>query len=444
MKRVKWYFLAVTVFPMVLIIQSCNNQSESYSIIEFAGEGTVTNCSNMLFELSFEADSGIPAKMIAGKGDIIAYEDYIFQVKIPIGQSYRFESRSDGGYINGRINTIFISKKDSLYKGLREILSGDLSGADFLCFEKEVPQDCETYLSELVQKKPDLGLCFDGGINDPGNILKMFNPGVVFLSETSAGDIEKLSQFKEIKDLMLGDIERLENVELPALPSLKQLIIFMPDRGIPGSFFRLNPQIERLAIFGVENFDLASISNFTALKSLTVLGNDSLLNSDLLNRHQSLEVLSVSAESFNYNTSLDGLGKLKAVTFSSEIRQEEFKRFIDSHSGIEVVNILQNEEINDLSPLLSLERLYGLTVSDTVTDVANILLMKDLRYLSLPSDFLDDSLMKNRISQALPGTIIAPNEGFCLGSGWLLLLIPLILLFRIFPQFHRTEYRRDT
>ena len=38
------------------------------------------------------------------------------------------------------------------------------------------------------------------------------------------------------------------------------------------------------------------------------------------------------------------------------------------------------------------------------------------------------------IKRSLPGTLVGANEGFCLGSGWLLLLVPLVLIFRFFGR----------
>ncbi|MCX6260704.1 MAG: hypothetical protein NTY95_07695, partial [Bacteroidia bacterium] len=77
----------------------------------------------------------------------------------------------------------------------------------------------------------------------------------------------------------------------------------------------------------------------------------------------------------------------------------------------------------------------------TITDIASIKNLKTLKYLSLPGDFLDDPVNKTEIQKSLPGTRIAANEGFCLGSGWLLLIIPLVLILRFISSKERQRLK---
>jgi hypothetical protein len=58
--------------------------------------------------------------------------------------------------------------------------------------------------------------------------------------------------------------------------------------------------------------------------------------------------------------------------------------------------------------------------------------MKDLRYLSVPGNSRQDSAYILALEKALPGCIIVPNSGACLGSGWLLLMVPVLFLFGFF------------
>jgi hypothetical protein len=94
------------------------------------------------------------------------------------------------------------------------------------------------------------------------------------------------------------------------------------------------------------------------------------------------------------------------------------------------MEIFKNDTIHSLQPLLKLPKLFGLTVMDTITDIATLKQLTNLKYLSLPADCLKDTLVKADLHKSLPNTRIVANEGFCLGSGWLLLLIPLILGIR--------------
>ena len=62
--------------------------------------------------------------------------------------------------------------------------------------------------------------------------------------------------------------------------------------------------------------------------------------------------------------------------------------------------------------------------------------LDQLQLLILPTEIFDDSpeWIKD-LKAELPNTKIVPGTGLCLGSGWLLLLIPFILAFRYFFRF---------
>ena len=57
--------------------------------------------------------------------------------------------------------------------------------------------------------------------------------------------------------------------------------------------------------------------------------------------------------------------------------------------------------------------------------------LEQLKLVILTSEVFEDNpewIKELRVS--LPNTTIVPGSGLCLGSGWLILLLPFILLFR--------------
>jgi hypothetical protein len=131
------------------------------------------------------------------------------------------------------------------------------------------------------------------------------------------------------------------------------------------------------------------------------------------------------------------------MTFYEETTQDIFNSFIDSHPDVEVIEIFNNVTISNLQPLIKLSNLYGLTVTDTVTDLAAIKSLKSLKYLSLPDKLMNDSITKADLLKSLPGTKIVANQGVCLGSGWLLLIIPLIIVLGLYnrQKSHKVQGR---
>jgi hypothetical protein len=161
---------------------------------------------------------------------------------------------------------------------------------------------------------------------------------------------------------------------------------------------------------------------------------DTIENFDLINNHTNLEVLSIISDESDYIPATNGLHSLRWMTFSPDVTQSAFNSFINSHLNIEVAEIFNNDTISSLGPLLKLRNLYGLTITDTLTDLASVKSLKNLKYLSLPSSVLEDKSVKEDLQKLLPDTRIVANEGFCLGSGWLMLLVPLVLCFRILAR----------
>ena len=47
---------------------------------------------------------------------------------------------------------------------------------------------------------------------------------------------------------------------------------------------------------------------------------------------------------------------------------------------------------------------------------------------------MNDSITKADLLKSLPGTKIVANQGVCLGSGWLLLIIPFIIVLGLLTR----------
>ena len=127
---------------------------------------------------------------------------------------------------------------------------------------------------------------------------------------------------------------------------------------------------------------------------------------------------------------MNELTNIRWMAFYQGATQEEFNGFIEHHPELEVVDIIKNESISDLHPLLTLKNIYGLTVADSLTDFQTLKSLKSLAFLSLPDVVLNDSIKKAELQKSLPDTKLVATHGVCLGSGWLLLIIPFVLLFR--------------
>ena len=428
------YFI---LFLLMIFFNSCKNHPESYSVLEFTGTDEISNLSKSYFLMLNESDSINPVVILGSKGDLFWCDEYLFVYNDPSAQN-RFLLRQTDTilYVNDKIYSIEIPVKDDTIPWFRNLSEYDFSKLQFINVQSNLPDSYLPYLKGLAEIKPDAGIYLTGDFSDLTGLLEIFNPRIIAGTSIFRSDYDRLSGLTNLEVLMITLNDSVITDPLPAMPQLKQLFLTELDDDIvlTNNFLINNKQIERLIIQTSGSLDISMLNPLDNLKELVINVSEDIKNPDLINGHTKLEVLSVTGDDLIYDPGVIRLPLLRWMAFSSNATQEEFDSFIDTHPDLEVIELIKNDTISSLQALSKLSKLYGLAVNDTVTDIATIKTLSGLKYLSLPGDFLADPVKKAEIKSSLPGTRIVANEGFCLGSGWLLLLIPLILMFRFFDR----------
>jgi hypothetical protein len=311
--------------------------------------------------------------------------------------------------------------------------TADVSALEFLKIDSAIPEDYYPYLNDLAEIKPRIGLYYEGDLKDLSRLIKLFNPRYLIGEINHESDFGLLSGLTNLELLVVALNDSVNTGPLPAIPSLKHLFITKVNDKLVlnDKFLAENKSLERMTIMEAKRIDCSLLNPLNNLKELVIGNFDTIVRSDLIKNHTNLELLSVIGDKSEYDPVPDGLESIRWMTFSTDITQDAFNSFINNHLNLEVAEILKNDKISSLSPLLKLKNLYGLIVSDTLTDLASVKSLKNLKYLSLPANVLKDKSMKDDLQKLLPGTRIVANEGFCLGSGWLLLIVPLVLIFSL-------------
>jgi hypothetical protein len=431
MKR-SFLFSGAAILLLVLIF-SCKEKKEPYSILEFKGDGGVANYSKSEMTISYETDITITNSILAEKGDLILYNEKSFMgFDKNSGNLFNYKADKLCGYINGKIRTITIPEKEDQLPAFLKSDTTDFSQLEFISFESDSPVIFMPFLTRLAKIRPNAGLSFENGMDNFSEILKLFDPWIIVAGGKPVKDYSIFSGEPNLETLFLAVEDSLYTTPLPALPELEQLLIAGSNNAwLAGDQFLVNnSQLEKLSVISLGAFDCAVLKPLTNLRELMIFNCDTVLNADLIKEHKSLEVLVPWCNNFKYDITEKDFPALRWITITSELPQNIFESLIASNPNLEVVEIVKNSKISNLQPLLKLKNLYGLTVVDTLTDINTLKSLKTLKYLSLPKGVINDSIKKAMIHQALPGTVLASNEGVCLGSGWLLLLIPFIILFR--------------
>jgi hypothetical protein len=429
---------------LILFFTSCTSRPEPYSILEFTGAGDVSNYSKSFLLMLNKSDSVNPTAIIGSRGDMFMCNEYTFVYNGGSAQNrFLIKSIDNVVYVNDKINSIDIPGNDEMIPWFKNMKERDFSALQFLSFKSQPLGSYLPYLTTLAKIKPDVGLSYTGNLEDMAGLFKIFNPRVITGPSLFRSDYDQLSKLTNLEILMVSLNDSVITDPLPPMPELEQLFMTGMNENVAltNNFLINNKQIERVIIQKSGSLDFSILNPLDNLKELVVNVSDAIINFDLINNHNKIEVLSFTGDKLVYNLDHIRLPFLRWMTFSSNVTQEEFNSFVDTHPDLEVIELIKNDTISSLQALSKLSKLFGLTVTDTVTDITSIKTLTNLRYLSLPNDFLNDTINKAEIQKSLPTTRIVGNEGFCLGSGWLLFIIPLVLILRFFGRQKRQKFQ---
>jgi hypothetical protein len=337
------------------------------------------------------------------------------------------------GYINEKINSINIPDNDDMIPWFEEMKSADFSMLGFMCFDSIIFESYIPYLTNIAKTRPDIGVGNGEDLSDMVRIFKIFNPGFIIGTNLPQKDFNILSGLTNLEILLASLHDSVYTAPLPAMPKLKQLILTdVKKSALNNDFFINNKQIEKLSVTQSRKFNFLILEPLKNLKELIISEVDTIENIDLIKNHKQLELLSFISEKFPNDMPLKELPGIRWMTFYDNATPNGFNSFIESHPDLEVVELINNDTIKNIQSLLNLKKIEGLIVTGKLADLATIKSLKTLKYLSLYEDILNDTIIKAELQKLLPGTRIVSNHGICLGSGWLLLIIPFILLFKAF------------
>ena len=202
--------------------------------------------------------------------------------------------------------------------------------------------------------------------------------------------------------------------------------------------------------------NLFELKELKSLEKLTVeFITASRLDLQQLSELKNLEVLRMSFVEATNIKALVNLPELKWISFPLNTTQEEFNYVLDHLDGLEVIELRQCGYIQDLRALRGLYNLRGLILTmppenkrNYTVDLRPLMDLKHLEFIYYPEPLEGDSIEAERqiledLRSRLPDTAFSPMEGFtfCMGSGWILLLLPLTLLTAIlFGRYRRKIY----
>jgi hypothetical protein len=422
-------------------------RNEQYRIVKLKGCNAYANFPKS----EFLCIAGISADSISAlplyDGDLL----YLFteNSNLPF---YRY-NKSDGNflefyaddfllYLNGKIIAIEISDDEMAMDWLKDIDSKDISDLRSLAFKDYNSQAHLPYLKKIAAVKPDIGLFVDEDISDFADAMKLFNPSWVIapgnvLDEKTRKEIASKKNIELL--YIIADIWDMK--DLSKLSALENIILLNLNQPANNKPLIANPGLKSLTIIQSGIKDISFLANLKDLTRLNLLECDSLTDISALKSFSGLEHLGLI--SCSGLTDIDVLGEmtsLRSISFNPLITKNEFASFAESHDDIEWIELVGCPNINDMSPFARHKKLSCLTYFDTDIDLNSVYDLKKLKYLSLPDSIYNDPPQLEKIQEKLPNCVIVPSVALCLGSGWLLLIIPVVFLTGfVFLLFRRQK-----
>lgn len=137
---------------------------------------------------------------------------------------------------------------------------------------------------------------------------------------------------------------------------------------------------------------------------------------------------------------------LKWLSVPVGISQEEFAEAVAAYPALEGIELQAAEKVQDLAPLKGHDRLRVLILGQPGEAglPEGLEAFDDLELLVLPAGlFENDPGRVAELREALPETQIVPGAGICLGSGWILMLVPVAAGAAAVSAVRRRRGRRE-
>lgn len=440
-KRFNWIpivIMALLITVIVWVVYQFKDEKR-FAVVKLYGDGLSMNLSKSYNLTQFSSGNKSKAAVLTEEADLLGINGTFIYFTDVKNDSMEVNDKGDSlTFINGKICSILLSEKEDLLPWFRIMKAADIANLKTIHFTSQIPGSYIPYIKEIARLKPNTSLVIEE--DDSLNLLELyfketdfFTPRFVKIS-TTQNNFSLLSNWKDVECLYINILDSITTQPLPAMPALKECIVYADDTiTIAPSFFNNNRQLKKLTI-------LSGISDYTLLQPLDHLQelsiNNTVYNANVTSLRNKLNNLSVLIMAGTY-PNIDSLAlckKLRWLGLPENTSQQQFNTITAKLPDLQILEITGSDSITNMSALQQMPNLNGLVITDTVTDKQTLYGLKNLRYLSIPQNNKADSIYLQALEKALPGCIIVPNSGACLGSGWLLLLVPLVLLCSVIIQ----------
>jgi hypothetical protein len=338
-------------------------------------------------------------------------------------------------YVNGRLSYMELINRSSV-EAFNKLSDVEMAQLSFLYLEDDILEDLIPLLQDHQSSLQGIGLVLESNEGSAGllDFLSIIGPKVLVIDDS--WKLPEPEEHLSLAGLELlwceGDLSSLE--KLAACCSKLESLIIANWEPAPGELLPLS-DLKNLKSLTIAESSLTSLTSLELPKSLQ---HFYLPACDELRYIQALleitDLKSLSLTKCMHITDFQILGEIEGLHHLSlppGITQQEFQELIDRQPKLEVLELIDCEGIRDITPLQTVPELRILMLQLEYDQLAGLDLLKQLELIVLESEvFEDNPQWIKQLKSKLPNSKIVPGSGICLGSGWLMLLLPCVLIFR--------------
>jgi len=430
---------------MSFVLAGCDRPPQQETdIIQIEGVSWAcnVNTSYAVFGSSAENEENPELILTASEGDLL----YMLHDELQIYHRY---SRANGtsytvsfdtlnaisAYLNGTLSYMELSSPASL-EAFEKLSAAEMEQLSALYIAEAPGEDLISLLNRYESPLRGTGLILENnhGSGNLQDLLSMIRPDFLVMDDSwTLPDPEEEVALSSLELLWIeGNVRALE--KLSACCSNLESLIIANWEPLQGELLPLSDlkKLKSLTIAESKLTSLSSVELPSSLQNLYLIACDTLTDINGL-----LDLKGLSSLGLTQCTRIENPGGIKQleslqrISVPAGISQEEFRELCSKLKELEIIELIDCHGIQDLSPLQDMPELRMLLLQLELDQLSRLEVLDQLELVILTSEVFDDNPdWINELRTSLPNTKIVPGSGLCLGSGWILLLLPFILLFR--------------
>ena len=439
-------------FSLAGIFSGCSDPGAlQMDTIEITGVSWACNVSTSyaVFGTSTETEENLELVLTASEGDLLYMlrDDFQFYYRYNPKDGQQLNLTFDtlqmaSVTLNGKLEYIELSEASSL-QSFSMLTEAEVKQLSTIYIHGPVSDDLLLTMKHHETALAGIGLVLEGS-SESGNInelLSVCRPELLVVYDwqrlPEPGESSCLSNLEllwiEGKASALAKVAR-------CCGNLESLIIagWEPE---PGELLPLS-DLKNLRSLTIAESGLVSLSEIefpASLRDLHLISCDTLSDINMLGDLPGLKRLGLAlCPQVHALDQIYEIYNLHSLALPPNISHNEFRKLTERFKQLEMLELIGCTEIVNLAPLQALPGLHTLVLQLELEQLTMLSSLKQLKTLILANEvFENNPEWVKELRLSLPTTTILPGSGLCLGSGWILLLLPFILVFRYYFRINK-------